>query len=77
MELQQKVKALLDSIDKTHRYSMSEIYAIYNEVFGVDEKPQSCASCLIRKVNCLRKWLNNIPATARQYGSKYREKNRT
>lgn len=58
MKLTNQVESLLTEIEQTHRYSMSRIYNIYNEVFGTNEKSQSCASCLIRKVNELRKWLN-------------------
>lgn len=57
MELKQQVETLLHEVDTTHRYSMSRIYEAYNTVFATDEKPQSCASCLIRKVKELRKWL--------------------
>lgn len=58
MKLIEKVNNLLSDVDKTHRYSMSRIYGIYNEVFDTTEQPQSCASCLIRKVNQLRNWLS-------------------
>lgn len=58
MELKDKVTELISEVNRTHRYSMSRIYGIYNEVFGVAEIPQSCASCLIRKVNQLKTWLN-------------------
>lgn len=58
MELIEKVKLLISDVDKTHRYSMSRIYGTYNEVFGTVEVPQSCASCLIRKVKQLRGWLS-------------------
>lgn len=54
-----EVKKLIREVDKTHRYSMSRIYGLYNEVFDKDEEPQSCASCLIRKVKELRLWLEN------------------
>lgn len=57
MELKEKVKLLIAEIDANHRYSMSRIYGTYNEVFGTAEVPQSCASCLIRKVNQLKTWL--------------------
>ena len=57
IELKQNVETLIDEINKTHKYSMSRIYGLYNEVFGLAESPQSCASCLIRKVNELKKWL--------------------
>lgn len=54
------VKNTITEVEKTHRYSMSRIYGLYNEVFGKNETPQSCASCLIRKVNELKKWLENF-----------------
>lgn len=53
---------LIADVDKTHRYSMSRIYGLYNEVFGKSETPQSCASCLIRKVKSLRVWLDEQEA---------------
>lgn len=52
-----ETEALIADVDKTHRYSMSKIYGLYNRVFETNETPQSCASCLIRKVNELKKWL--------------------
>lgn len=60
MELENRVKCLLDEIRQTHRYSMSRIYGLYNEVFGLSETPQSCASCLIRKVSQLKIWLDDL-----------------
>jgi len=57
-ELKKEVANLIREVEKTHRYSMSRIYGLYNEVFGKDEVPQSCASCLIRKVNELKSWLD-------------------
>lgn len=56
-DLKQEVEQLLTEIDKTHRYSMSRIYSLANTVFNKTDKPQSCASCLIRKVRELRNWL--------------------
>lgn len=56
-ELINEVKEILDEVDLTHRYSMSKIYGAYNKVFGKNETPQSCASCLIRKVKELKAWL--------------------
>ena len=68
MEIKQKIETLISEIEKTHKYSMSRIYGLYNEVFSVAETPQSCASCLIRKVNQLKQWLatqpNNIEEVA-------------
>lgn len=59
MELKLKIETLINDVDTTHRYSMSRIYSAYNEVFNSNEKPQSCASCLIRKVKELRQWLES------------------
>lgn len=56
-ELRQEVDNLIAEVNKTHRYSMSRIYGLWNKVFEKNEKPQSCASCLIRKVADLKKWL--------------------
>jgi hypothetical protein len=53
-----EVKKLVCEVEKTHRYSMSRIYGLYNEVFGTNETPQSCASCLIRKVRELKAWFS-------------------
>lgn len=55
-DLVPEVKQLIDEVEKTHRYSMSRIYQLYNRVFDTDQTPQSCASCLIRKVKELTKW---------------------
>lgn len=57
-ELQKEVEILIAEVENTHRYSMSRIYKAYNEAFGRDEKPQACASCLIRKVRDLKRWLS-------------------
>lgn len=35
---------------------MSKLYGTFNEVFGTNEVPQACASCLIRKLQDLKKW---------------------
>lgn len=56
-ELKKEVAALIREVEKTHRYSMSKIYGLYNRIFNKNETPQSCASCLIRKVNELKNWL--------------------
>ncbi|GHV39693.1 hypothetical protein FACS1894179_04990 [Bacteroidia bacterium] len=59
-ELKSEVEILLDEVDRTHRYSMSRIYSLWNIVNEKDETPQSCASCLIRKVKDLRSWLEKV-----------------
>lgn len=58
-DLKKRVASLVYEVNTTHRYSMSRIYNLYNEVFSKSETPQSCASCLIRKVNELDKWLKD------------------
>lgn len=68
-ELKSEVEILLDEVDRTHRYSMSRIYSLWNIVNEKNETPQSCASCLIRKVRDLRSWLekeseNDVPKEA-------------
>lgn len=57
--LKSRIESLIHEVETTHRYSMSRIYGLYNEAFDVDEKPQSCASCLMRKVRELKIWLEN------------------
>ena len=61
-ELKTEVESLIVEVDRTHRYSMGGIYGLYNRVFSKNEVPQSCASCLIRKVRELRKWLEDEKA---------------
>lgn len=64
VQLRKEVAALIADVEKTHRYSMSRIYALSNEIFARDEKPQSCSSCLIRKVRELRNWLDSQEVVA-------------
>lgn len=63
LELKNEVEQLIVDVENTHRYSMSRIYGLYNRVFEKEEHPQSCASCLIRKVRELKKWLNDQSKT--------------
>lgn len=60
-ELKKEVELLIAEVETTHRYSMSRIYGAYNQAYGKDEKPQACASCLIRKVRELKRWLDEQP----------------
>lgn len=57
-----RTRALVDETEQTHRYSMSRIYGLYNEIYDTQEIPQSCASCLIRKVKQLKEWLSEQEA---------------
>lgn len=54
-----KVRAVVDAADKNNRYSTSKIYGAHNEVMGLDEVPETCSSCLVRRVAALRKWLDS------------------
>lgn len=62
-DLIDRTRALVEETERTHRYSMSRIYGMYNELYGTNEVPQSCASCLIRKMKKLKEWLeqNDTP----------------
>lgn len=61
--LHSDVLELIQDVELTHRYFMSRIYNTYNAVFGINELPQSCASCLIRKVKQLKGWAENYGKT--------------
>lgn len=61
--LHSEVKELIQDVEQTHRYSMSRIYGLYNKVFGTNELPQNCASCLLRKVKQLKEWTENYGKT--------------
>jgi len=47
---------------KAHRYSVSLVYAISEQVFLKKETPQICASCLKNKVRDLTTWLEGYDA---------------
>lgn len=57
-EVLEAVDSALDYISKTHQYSMSRIYSLWNFLFDRNETPQSCASCLIRKTQDIKNWLS-------------------
>jgi hypothetical protein len=55
--LVQRAKELVEEVKRTHVHSMSKIYGMYNEITGKSEVPQSCPSCLVRKVNFIESWV--------------------
>lgn len=57
-KLIEEASIVVAEVDRTHRYSMSKIYSLYNRVYNTNEEPQACTSCLIRKVRALREWLD-------------------
>lgn len=54
-ELLQKVQEVL-SMRSAHKLSMSLIYEVHNKLFGLNEKPESCASCLKRRADAISVW---------------------
>lgn len=50
-----QVEAVLQE-KKANKYSTSRIYAAHNAVFGLNETPQSCASCLTKRARALEDW---------------------
>jgi len=52
----EEVKRVIAEGDK-HRYSVSAVFNAYNAAYGLNEKHQSCPSCLKARVNKLREWL--------------------
>lgn len=74
--LRSEVETLLADVGQTHRYSMSRIYGLYNRIFGKEEKPQSCASCLIRKVRDLKDWLDKQPEETLSAGRTKRKRSK-
>ncbi len=55
-ELIESVRGVIaDSV--RHTYSVSRVYAAYNAAMGKNEKPQTCGSCLQRRVRELKAWL--------------------
>jgi len=57
LEIMQNVREVLIYTERTHKYSMSRLYALWNFLFDRNETPQTCSSCLIRKSQDLRTWL--------------------
>lgn len=55
---------------KKHTYSVSKIYAAHNAAFGLNENPQTCASCLRVRAEALEVWLGEYEAHANKGGGK-------
>lgn len=67
-ELLTLVRKATDLIEQSNKYSTSAIYAAHNAVFGLDEIPQTCSSCLLTRGNALRSWLHTEVPTAKPVG---------
>lgn len=59
--LKEKIKELIEYTERTHRYSSSKIYELYNEAYNKKEQQSTCASCLMTRVRLLKKWLQEHP----------------
>ena len=59
--LKERIKELVVYVDKTHKYSSSKIYELYNEAYNKNERQSTCASCLLTRVRLLKKWLQEHP----------------
>lgn len=55
------VKEIVADAQK-HSYSVSKVYAAYNAVFEVNERPQTCSSCLRNRAKLLTEWLKGYKA---------------
>lgn len=59
--LRNRIKELVEYTERTHRYSSSKIYELYNEAYNKKEQQTTCASCLLTRVRLLKKWMQEHP----------------
>lgn len=59
--LKERIKELVEYVERTHLYSSSKIYDLYNEAYNKSERQSTCASCLLTRVRLLKKWLQEYP----------------
>lgn len=60
-DLRNRIKELVEYVERTHLYSSSKIYDLYNEAYNKKERQSTCASCLLTRVRLLKKWLHEHP----------------
>jgi hypothetical protein len=60
-DLRERIKELVEYVERTHLYSSSKIYELYNEAYNKNERQSMCASCLLTRVRLLKKWLQEHP----------------
>lgn len=63
----QSVEIVLNDITK-HRYSTTGIYNAHNSVFGLNETPEACTSCLVNRANKLKQWYADYALEQAQNG---------
>jgi len=49
-----------------HSYTVSKVYAAYNAAFGLRDTPQTCGTCLQKRVRLLAAWLDGLGDYARE-----------
>jgi hypothetical protein len=54
-ELIREVEEVLNDAT-SHKYSVSRVYGAHNQVFQLAETPESCASCLRKRADALKRW---------------------
>ena len=59
--LRERIKELIEYVERTHLYSSSKIYELYNEAYNKNERQSTCASCISTRVRLLKKWLQEHP----------------
>lgn len=60
-DLRKRIEELIEYTERTHRYSSSKIYELYNEAYNKKEQQSTCASCLLTRIRLLKKWLQEHP----------------
>lgn len=60
-DLLARVKSVLAQAEN-HIYSVSKVYGVHNEIFGLTETPESCATCLQTRANNIDRW-NRVPTS--------------
>lgn len=59
--LVKQVEKVLEEADK-HNYSTLGVFNAYNAAYGLNDKPQTCSSCLRARVKLLREWMKGYKA---------------
>lgn len=72
-DLRKRIKELVEYVERTHLYSSSKIYELYNEAYNKNERQSTCASCLLTRVRLLKKWLQEEESVINPEASKLLE----
>ncbi|NDW10676.1 hypothetical protein [Dysgonomonas sp. 520] len=66
MDIVEKIKELIQQTEKSKIYKSQLITDYYNEVFGTNEKPTNCGSCLRVKLLKLKNWVKEQEGSSSQ-----------